>query len=92
MSKQLLLHINIEARVALCCVVCDKEVIVPLELMDRYHAVPLEVITSRLFDLRPLIEEMIGVEVPEYVECREGNCPQRPVMERYLKTDKKKKE
>jgi hypothetical protein len=56
----------------------------PLLVEDFYHAEPLAEIPSALFDYTELVREAILLQVPAFAECRQGNCPERTVIKKFL--------
>jgi uncharacterized metal-binding protein YceD (DUF177 family) len=89
-STHLIIHLNIKGVATLPCSICNKPSFYPIELTGFYHAEPLENITSAIFDYKEIIREAILLEMPHFIECENGHCPERANMEKYLKKEKKK--
>lgn len=84
----LVLHLDIEAVAEVPCSVCNKPVEVPISIEGFYHAVPVNEIKGAVYDFSEVLRETILLEVPHLAECREGKCPQRKTIGKYLKKEK----
>lgn len=85
-EENLVLHFDFAATAKMLCAVCNGPVDVPLEVQGFYHAVPLSEIKGAIYDFSGLLREIVLLEVPLLAECRQGKCPQRKSMEKYLKS------
>jgi len=83
----LVIHLDIEATATLPCVVCNASVDVPLEIKGFYHAAPQEEIKNGVYDFREILRETILLETPLLAECKEGNCPERPLLGKFFKKE-----
>ena len=86
-DEMLVLHFDIATTAILPCSVCNEPVAIDLSVEGFYHAVPLSEIKGGIYDLREIIRETILLEVPLLAECRQGKCPQRKAMKKFLKKE-----
>lgn len=86
-DEMLVLHLDIETKATIPCSVCNKPVEIDLSVKGFYHAVPLSEIKGAVYDLREILRETILLEIPLLAECRQGNCPQRKTMKKFLKKE-----
>ena len=82
-EDELVLHLSLEATALVPCVICQKELALPVVVKDWYHAEPLEQIPTALYCFRPLVRESLILEAPQLAECGH-NCPERKNIEHYL--------
>lgn len=83
-DEELILHLNMEAAAILVCNICNGEAHTQIQINDVYHVVDLKEIKSPLFDFSSVIREEILLEIPRFVECNGGNCPDRELIKPYL--------
>ena len=86
-DEMLVLHLDIATQAMLPCSVCNEPVSLDLSVKGFYHAVPLSEIKGGIYDLREILRETILLEVPLLAECRQGNCPKRKAMKKFLKKE-----
>jgi uncharacterized metal-binding protein YceD (DUF177 family) len=84
-EQHLIFHLKIKALASMPCLVCNETVAVPLEIEEFYHAEPLQDIRSAIFDCSPFLREAIFLQLPSFVECHQGRCPERETLNKYLK-------
>lgn len=84
-DEELVLHIDVAFVVQLPCVICNQPVRQAIAIKGHYHHVPLEEVRGGIYNFREDLRELILLEVPHFLECEEGNCPERKVIAKYLK-------
>lgn len=84
-NNDLVLHLDIETKGLVPCLVCNEPVDIELQIAGHYHIVSLKEIKTGVFNMRELIREVILLDIPEFAECEEGNCPKRKEFKKYLK-------
>lgn len=87
-DDMLVLHLDIATVAGIPCSVCNRPVEVPIAIEEFYHAVPLNEIKGAVYDFSEILRETILLEVPLLAECGDGKCPQRKVIEKFLKKEK----
>ena len=68
------------------CAICNQPTATKLELADVIHTEPLTSFVSGIFDFSPVLREEILLEIPRFVECSAGKCPERAFIQKYLKS------
>lgn len=86
-DQNLIFQLHIETCAIMPCRICNDSVSVPLSVKNLYHMVPLNEIKDATFDLSDLLRESILLEVPKFAECQDNNCPDRQIIEKYLKKE-----
>lgn len=86
-DDELILQLTISTEGTLPCKICNEPVNVPIEIQERYFAIPLAEIKTGIFDLRPLLREVILTEMPFFAECGE-ECPERKEFKKYIQGEK----
>ena len=93
-DQHLVIRLKARTTATLPCVICNKMMDMELKVENFYHAVGIEEIANAVFDFAAPLREALLIELPNYFECREGNCPERESLAPYLrlspKTDAKK--
>lgn len=86
-EDMLMLHLNIKTACLIPCAICNEPVKVPIEVIGFYHAEPLEEIKGGIFHFQEILRETILLNTPILAECKQGKCPQRGPLEKYLKPE-----
>lgn len=86
-GEGLVFHLNISTIGKIPCSICNEICEVPIQVKGFYHVEPLENIRSGIFNMSGVIRENIILEMPSFVECHGGNCPQRKEFKKYLKKE-----
>ena len=86
-EKNLLLEIDVTTTVHLPCIVCNKQVEIPV-LCHICNLLPLDEIDV-IYDYSDLLRLEILLQIPSFVECNDGNCSERKQLEKYLTKNKK---
>ncbi len=83
-SQSLLLHLNAKTTAFMPCSVCNNPAPFPLVLENFYFTEEIENLPSP-FDFSEILREALLMELPFFVECNQGNCPERATAKKYLK-------
>jgi uncharacterized metal-binding protein YceD (DUF177 family) len=78
------LRLRAQAQAFIPCLACNKMTEASLNVEDFYFSVPLKELTSPIFDYSEALREALLLELPQYVECNGGNCPERENIKVYL--------
>jgi len=84
-NDHLIINLNVATEPQIRCKVCNELTAITLSIKNFYHAEPLSDIKNNSFDYKKILRETILLEIPSYVECNDGNCPQRKIISKYLK-------
>ena len=85
-DEELIIQLSASTKATLPCGICNKMTDCKLEITNFYHAQPIGEIKGGLFDFSEPLREALLLELPNYVECTEGNCPARATMTPYLRS------
>jgi uncharacterized metal-binding protein YceD (DUF177 family) len=85
-SDHLILNLSVSTKATLPCLICNEFFSMPIAIADFTHAEALAEIGNHIFNFTELLREAILLEVPSFMECNNGACPQRAVVAKYLKT------
>jgi len=93
-EDMLIIQLDMKGGASLPCSICNKKVAVPFFMKNVYITKPLTDISAGKFSYKEELREAILLEIPAYIECNDGTCPERTTIERYLKqsSDTQKKE
>ena len=89
-ESELILHLNASTSAKMPCAICNKMIDIPLKIGNFYHAEPMSEIRDAIFDFRKALREALLIELPQYVECRGGNCPDRCTLKPYMREENRK--
>lgn len=81
----LVLHLNALTKAVMPCAICNEMIEIELKVVDFYHTEPIAEIRDAVFDFSSILREALLSELPKYIECKKGNCPQRETLTPYLK-------
>jgi uncharacterized metal-binding protein YceD (DUF177 family) len=84
-DDHLVIHLHMETKVKLPCSICNEPLTLPLVIDDFYHTEPTKELRSPVFDYTDALREAVLLQAPPFAECREGNCPERENINKYLK-------
>ena len=79
------LRLQAKAKGYLPCTICNGMTAIPIRVENFYFSLPLVELKSPIFDYSEPLREALLLELPLYVECREGLCPEREKIKVYLK-------
>jgi uncharacterized metal-binding protein YceD (DUF177 family) len=87
-GDHLIIQLNIKTKATLPCNICNKSTDIILELNNFYYTESLETIKKGVFDYQKPIREAIILEVPQFIECNNGNCIERKNIDNYIVKEK----
>lgn len=85
----LMLSLAVCTDIEMPCSICNAPTRVSLQNKNIFTSIPLSELPSSIFDCSTLIREEILMLLPQFVECKNGACPERQALKSYLKSDKK---
>jgi uncharacterized metal-binding protein YceD (DUF177 family) len=80
----MVLHGRASTQARVPCNICNEWVTIPVEADEIYQAEPLSEAVKGVIDFGPTVRDALLLEVPQFVECGEGHCPQREVIDHLL--------
>lgn len=83
-DDQLIIHFDVLATVVSACRVCNGNAEAEIRIKSLYHAEDLSEIRGPYFDFGAVLREEILLELPRFVECNQGSCPERELIKPYL--------
>lgn len=83
-TGHLILELSVATEAEMPCSICNKNILVTLANPQISHTIPLIELPSTLFDYTELLREEILVLVPQFAECKEGKCPERGSLNKYM--------
>lgn len=86
-SQHLILELTISTSAQIPCIICNEKVEVSIEIRDVHHTIEVASIKSAIYDYSQEVRSSILLKIPTFVECQEGNCPERKTINKYLKTE-----
>ena len=84
-EDHLVIQLDITSSVILPCCICNAPVTLPLILEGIYITKSLDDISSGKAYFHEDIREAILLETPTFIECNQGDCPERAQIQNYLK-------
>lgn len=91
-NEDLVLELNAETTCFMPCLVCNEMVPVSIKLNNCMLVEPKESIKSGVFRYNNFLRESLLLEIPQFIECNNENCPKRSEMNKFLKKNKQKGE
>jgi len=85
-DDHLVIRLKAKTTVSMPCAICNEMIKTELKIEDFYHAHPIEEIPSAIFDYTELLREAILLGIPQYIECNNGNCPERASLAPFLRS------
>lgn len=90
-DDHLITHLDIETAAFIPCSICNEAVRVPITVKNLYLSKPLVEIKGAVYDLLDDIRESILLQTPQFAECNNGQCPNRPYVQQFLGKKAKEK-
>lgn len=91
-DEELILCFDAKAVALMPCAICNGKTKFEIVLKQVYHAESLSEVKGAVFDCSQMVREAILIELPHYVECSGGKCPERVKIAPYLTSSKKQEE
>jgi hypothetical protein len=86
-DDHLITHLDVSAAAFIPCSICNGPVRIPIVIKNLYLSMPLSEIRGAVYNLCDEIRESILLQAPQFAECNEGNCPNRPYLQKFLEKD-----
>jgi DUF177 domain-containing protein len=91
-DQHLVIRLKARTTATLPCVICNEMTDTELKVDNFYQAVGIEEIHDAVYDFAAPLREALLIELPNYFECRSGNCPERKSLAPYLRLSPKTEE
>ena len=91
-GEHLVIHFSEKSKALMPCRICNEMTEVVLTVAAGYHTLSLPTYGQNTFSFADILREALLLELPKFVECHNGHCPQRAVIEPYLHKQEKKKD
>lgn len=86
-DAHLVIHLKADTKIFMPCAVCNEMIEFPLKVENFYHTEPLEEIRGAVYDYSEALREALLIELPKIIECNGGDCPNRPILKPYLRSE-----
>lgn len=83
----LILHISTQLNAQLECCICTQTSSFPISLNNYCISTELEKCDSTIFYFGKELQDALLLEIPIAFECNQGNCPERKLIQKYLKSN-----
>jgi uncharacterized metal-binding protein YceD (DUF177 family) len=84
-EDHLMIRLDATTTASMTCAICNEKIELPISLQNFTHIEEILEIKSSIYDCTELLREAILLQIPAYFECSEGNCPERKVLNPYLR-------
>lgn len=88
-DDHLVVQLSLHTTFVMPCSICNENTASPVDIKNFYHVEPLEEIKGQIFDYTELLREAILLQIPAFIECNGGNCPERNSLNTFLKKKEK---
>jgi len=88
-DDELVLQFDIHTQFIMPCAICNEKISLPIEIKNFYHVEPIAEIKGHIFNFTELLREAILLQIPPFIECNNGKCPERKTLSRYIKKEEK---
>lgn len=88
-DAHLVVRLKASTQATMPCTICNEMINIDLKIENFYHTEALEEVRSGVFDCSDALREALLLELPQYVECCQGSCPERSRMAPYLRNANK---
>lgn len=85
-DTDLILRLQAKTSAVMPCVVCNQLIETELKVENYYLAQPINEIRDGVFNYTEQLREALLIELPKYVECNSGKCPERTTLAPYLRS------
>lgn len=90
-DDHLILHFSAYTRVTMPCSICNAMIEQAIQVKNAYQTIELSEINGTTFPSEQTIRDTLLLELPHFVECNNGNCSERPLIEPYLHNPEEEK-
>ncbi len=84
-DDHLIIRLKVKTVALMPCAICNEMIEKELKVDNFYHTQPIEEIPSAIFDFTELLREALLLDLPKYIECNQGNCPERTTIAPFLR-------
>ena len=89
-NDHLILHVNVDTSAYLPCSICNTSVHTPIIIKNICLTKPLAEIEGAIFDMTEEVRETILLQTPLFTECHNGKCPDREVINKFIRPHENK--
>lgn len=86
-DSHLIIRLKAATSIKMPCSICNQMISTDLKVENFYHAEALDEIQGAVFDCTEALREALLLELPQYVECNGGKCPERALMAPYMRKE-----
>lgn len=79
------LKLKANTKCSMPCTICNEMTKLSLVVENFYFSLPLVELSGPIFDFAEPLREALLLELPLYLECQDGKCPERENIKVYLK-------
>ncbi|NNM44367.1 MAG: hypothetical protein HKM07_08530 [Chlamydiae bacterium] len=84
-DDHLVLHMSAKTHATTSCTICTQPLKSLVEMKNVYHTEDLKDLRSSLYSYKEILRETLLLELHPFVECNQGNCPERTTLSGFLK-------
>lgn len=83
-EHELVINGAARATFVLPCQICNEPTKVEVDVHEILAIIPHEELKSGVFDMGQVFREEILLQVPQFVECHDGKCPERASFSKFM--------
>lgn len=83
-ENEVVLHLDLLGHYEMPCSICNEKSRVLLHLPNFYASEAMDNIKGAIWEVGEILRQAMLLELPSYLECHEGHCPQRKTIEKYF--------
>lgn len=88
-EDHLVIHLKASAKARMPCAICNEMIDTEVRIDNFYHTEAIEEIRDSIYDCSEPLREALLLELPHYIECHSGRCPERATIAPYLRAPSK---
>lgn len=88
-KNHLILDLKIKANAIMPCSICNEDAETKLSIDDFSQTVEICEIKSSIYNFKEDVRSAILLKVPQFIECSDGQCPNRKDVNKYLNSQSK---
>jgi len=85
-DEDIILQMSAHTEVKMPCSICNEMTFVTLKTEELFHTILLADLKSTTFDFTDILREELVITIPHFVECKQGQCPERTHVAKYMKS------